>query len=160
MGCVSMLEDIQERRDEAKSAGRAAYAVSYVTPEPPPATIIEEPLMPKETPAERERLHRRTERSRLGRGRYVYTRDTVVMRGGEQRWTGRIGDVFISAFDRGGPNRALQVEFKMPSKGGGETHVSGRFGPKDFHALMQGMVAADRQMALEVMTQVIAQNRD
>ncbi|HZS64740.1 MAG TPA: hypothetical protein VFA53_09655 [Xanthobacteraceae bacterium] len=163
MGWPSILEDIQKRRDEAQHFCRSPFAaVSTGQYAPaPPVKAAEVAPEPHEDPDARHRIIRNwRRRRRLSRGDFESTHDTVVMRGGEQRWTGRIRDVFIRAFDRGGPNRALQIDFKMPSKGGGDTHVSGRFGPQDFQMLIQAMLVADPQAALQAMTDELAHHRD
>jgi hypothetical protein len=56
--------------------------------------------------------------------------------------------------------RALQVDFKIASKGGGETHLSARFGPQDFQTLIQAMLVADRQAALDAMAEELAHHRN
>lgn len=100
------------------------------------------------------------QRARLAKGRFEWTRDTTVWRGGAQRYTEKIRDVFIRAFDRGGSQRALQIDFKIASKGGGETHLSARFGPQDFPTLIQAMLVADRQATLTAMTEELARQQN
>lgn len=163
MGWPSTFEHIQERRDEAEFFRRAALPVG-ATPEsraaPPVINAVEAASEPVADHAIRHRIRNRLRRMRLSRGGFGVTHDTVVWRGGSQRYTERIRDVLIKAFDRGGSDRALQVDFKIPSKGGGETHLSARFGPRDFQTLIQAMLVADRQAALDAMTEELAHHRN
>jgi len=92
----------------------------------------------------------------LNRGTFVSTGWSFIWRGGAQRYTERITNIFIRAHDRGGAHRALQVDFKISSKGGGETHLSARFRPQDFQVLLQGMLVADRQAALDAITEELS----
>ena len=163
MAWTSMNDDIQDRRNDAEHFRVGVFAVSNTEGELRPCAVeaaMEVTPEPTEDPAIRERRRQWWKRSWLAKGNYEWTSDTVVCRGGAQRYTERIRDVLIRAFDRGGPNRALQVNFKIASKGGGETHLSARFGPKDFQTLIQAMLVADRRAALDAMNEELARQQN
>jgi hypothetical protein len=163
MGWPSTFEDIQDRRDEAehfRQVGLVTVENIELAATPPTIDAVEVAPEPPEDPAKRHRMRNWMRRHQLARGRFEWTRDTVVWRGGAQRYTEQIKDVCVRAFDRGGTRRALQVDFKIASKGGGETHLSARFGSKDFQTLIQAMLVADRQAALAAITEELAQQRN
>lgn len=161
MGFASMDDAHRDRSNDAEHFRGGAFATSNVQSDPVPLPVIEAVVAePVEDPADREWRRQWRIRSWLSKGKFQWTSDTFVWRGGAQRYTEKIRDVFIRAFDRGGPDRALQVDFKIDSKGGGETHLSARFGPKDFQTLIQAMVVADRQAALEAMKAEIAHQQN
>jgi hypothetical protein len=160
MGWVSLFEDIRDRRDEAQSL---VHAVSQV----PEETVISKPKQaeaPKtsdllDDPIVRRRLRNYWLRSRLSRGQFVSAGNSFIWRGGAQRYTEKIRDIFVRACDRGGLNRALQLDFKISSKGGGETHLSARLTPRDFQPLLQAMLVADRQATLDAIAEELAHHR-
>ena len=161
MGWPSTFEHIQERRDDAEHfRGAGLVTADNIAPQAALSIIhtVEVAPVPLDDPTVRHRLRNHQRRWRLGRGSFEWTSDTDVWRGGAQRYTERIREVLIRAFDRGGSRRALQVDFKIASKGGGETHLSARFGPQDFQPLLQAMLVADRQAALKAMTEELAQH--
>lgn len=159
MAWTSMNDDIQDRRNDAEHFRHGAFAVSNTQPEPPPVFEVVAPL-PPEDPELREWRWQRSKRRWLGKGNFQGAKDTVVWRGGRHRYTERIREVFIRAFDRGGEDRALQVDFKIDSKGGGKTRLSARFGPNDFQTLIQAMLVADRQAALDAMNAELAHQQN
>ncbi len=162
MAWTSMNDDIQDRRNDAEHFRRDVFAASNAQPEAPSTSIEVVEITPEqpEDSAVREQWRQRRKRRWLAIGNYEWTRDTVVCRGGAQRYTERIRDVLIRAFDRGGPHCALQVDFKIASKGGGETRLSARFGPKKFQTLIQAMLVADRQAALDAMNAELVQQQN
>jgi hypothetical protein len=75
--------------------------------------------------------------------RYVAECDSPIQFGAETRET-------VDSVDDG-PLGYLRLQTQIPSKGGGTTVVEIRLGTQTFPALLQAMMAANRQDAMEAM---------
>lgn len=133
MGWPSSLDHIRDRQNDAEHFRQAAVVTAdTVVPVATPAVIHLANVTPEplDDPAKQHCRKNWWQRFRLSGGRFAQACDTFVWRGGAQRYTERINDVWIRASDSGGPRRALQIDFKISSKGGGETHLSPRIGAR------------------------------
>jgi hypothetical protein len=82
--------------------------------------------------------------------------DTRVRRGGvtAKYWYGSTDSVLASRpEDATSQPRALVFSFNLPSKGGGDTAIEMRVGPKDFPVLLAYMSAVDREATLKAIAE-------
>jgi hypothetical protein len=136
MAWASMFEDIQERRDEAEHYRRAAR-------EDHAPELVRRPRRMKID-------WKQAFWGMLRDGGLAPIIDTVVSRHNEKDCTGL---ATVGTVDKGGSNGSVQFNIQAMSQSGGKSRLSARVGPRGFRTIIQAMLVANPQVALDIMTE-------